>query len=399
VTIDFDAAYLARRPGNFMPMTPLHFLLRAAEVFPEQSAVIHGELRYTWREHARRCRKLASALRNAGIGRGQIVSMLCQNTPAMLEAHFGVPMSGAVLNTINTRLDPAAIAFILEHSEATVFLIDTQLGAVAKDALALVSKRPLVLDIEDVTAEGPVRVSDRTYEDFLASGDENAQIMWPTDEFDPIALNYTSGTTGSPKGALYHHRGSYLNALGQLLHHQMSSSSVYLWTLPLFHCNGWCFSWAVAAVGGTHVCLRKVAAEPIFAAIERHGVTYMCCAPTVLAFLVGGAEKAGRGLSHPVSVMTAGAAPPAAILKKTEEIGFHIRHVYGSTEIHGVVCLCDWHAEWDRLPAEQRSRVLTRQGVRTITCEDMIVADPVTLSPVPRDGTTRARSFSRLISS
>ncbi|GJD66051.1 AMP-binding protein [Methylobacterium frigidaeris] len=386
--IDFDAVYLSRRPANHMPLTPLHFLARAAEVFPDKTAIIHGERRDTWAEHARRCHKLASALRRAGIGRGHVVSILCQNTPAMLEAHFGVPMAGAVLNTINTRLDPAGVAFILEHCEASVFLVDTQLGATAREALALMAKRPLVLDIEDVTADAPVRVSDRTYEDFLAGGDETEPAAWPADEFDAISLNYTSGTTGSPKGAVYHHRGTYLNALGQLLHHGMSSTSVYLWTLPLFHCNGWCFSWAVAAVGGTHVCLRKVAADPIFDAIEAYGVTHMCCAPTVLSFVADAAARHKRGLPHSVAVMTAGSAPPAAILKRSEEIGFRIRHVYGSTEIHGVTSLCDWHEEWDRLPAPERSQVMARQGVRTVTCEDMMVADPVTMAPVPRDAAT-----------
>lgn len=388
MALDFDAQYLARRPANFTPLTPLHFLLRAEEAFPDRIAVIHGDVTYTWKEHARRCRKLASALQQAGVGRGHVVSILSQNTPAMLEAHFGVPMAGAILNTINTRLDAAAIAFILEHCEATMFLVDTQLGAVARDALALLQKKPIVLDIEDTHVEAPIRASDRTYEDFLTTGDTNAPIAWPADEFDAISLNYTSGTTGNPKGAVYSHRGVYLNILGQLLHHQMSSASVYLWTLPLFHCNGWCFSWALAAVGGTHVCLRQVAAEPIFAAIEAHGVTHMCCAPTVLQFLVDGARKAGRELARPVSVMTAGAAPPAEVLKRTAEIGFHIRHVYGSTEVHGVTCLCDWHTEWDALPAEDRAQIMARQGVRTITCEDMIVADSVTLAPVRRDGRT-----------
>jgi fatty-acyl-CoA synthase len=388
MALDFDADYLARRPANFFALSPITFLLRAEEAFPERTAVIHGDLRYSWKEHAARCRKLSSALQRIGVGKGKIVSILCQNTPAMIEAHFGVPMSGAVLNTLNTRLDPAAIAFILQHCEASVLLVDTQLGALARDALALMAAPPLVFDIEDVTVEDPVRVSDRTYEDFLASGDVNDPIVWPEDEFDAISLNYTSGTTGNPKGALYHHRGSYLNALSQLLHHQMTSTSAYLWTLPLFHCNGWCFSWAIAALGATHVCLRKVAAEPIYAAIEQHGVTHLCCAPTVLGLLIDGASTVGFKLERQVSVMTAGAAPPAAILMKAEALGFHLIHVYGSTEVHSVTALCDWHSEWDALPADERSQIMARQGVRTISCEHMIVADSATMRPVPRDATT-----------
>jgi fatty-acyl-CoA synthase len=382
------ADFLRRRPANFRPMTPIQFLRRAADVFPDRVAVIHGEQRYTWREHERRCRMLASALTRSGIGGGDIVAILSPNTPAMLEAHFGVPMAGAVLNTLNTRLDAAAIAFILEHSETKVFLVDRQWSKVAKSALAKLNTRPLVVDIDDAYAESGELIGECDYEAFLKRGDPEDEIEWPTDEFDAITLNYTSGTTGKPKGALYHHRGCYLNTLSQIIHHQLNSDSIYLWTLPMFHVNGWCFSWGMAAIGGTHVCLRKVLPTEIFDSIDRYGVTHMCGAPTVLGMLIEGAAKTGIRLNRGVAIMTAGAAPPAPILKATEELGFVVRHVYGMTEMHGVVALCDWQREWNCLSAEQRSRQMARQGVRNVVTDDMIVADPVTLAPLPRDGAT-----------
>lgn len=386
MTLDLDADFLHRRPANHRPLTPLNFLFRAAEIFPERVAIIHGDVRLTWRDYEHRCRLLASALTRAGVRPGNTVAVLSPNTPAMLEAHFGVPMAGGILNTLNTRLDARAIAFILEHSEAKVLLVDIQLARTAAEALALLPSKPLVIDIEDVYAEGGERIGAYDYEAFLQTGIADDPIHWPADEFDAISLNYTSGTTGNPKGALFHHRGTYLNALGQILNHGMNSESVYLWTLPMFHCNGWCFPWAVAAVGATHVCLRKVAAEPIFKAIEAHKVTHLCCAPTVLGFLTEGAAKLNKSLAAPVAVMTAGAAPPAAVLRNIEEIGFRIRHVYGMTEIHGVGCICEWKPEWSELPADQRSKLLARQGMRTIVTDDMIVADPMTLKPVARDG-------------
>ncbi|TNC93666.1 MAG: AMP-dependent synthetase and ligase [Stygiobacter sp.] len=386
MSLDLDATYLQRRPANFRPLTPLNFLLRAADVFPDRVAVIHGEKRFTWREHAHRCKQLASALMRSGVRAGQTVAILAPNTPAMLEAHFGVPMAGAVLNTLNIRLDAAAIAFILDHSEAKVFLVDKQFSNVARAAVDQLNEKPLVVDIEDHLAEGGARIGSLTYEELLQRGHFDEPTYWPEDEFEAISINYTSGTTGNPKGVLYHHRGVYLTCLSQLLHHQMSSNSTYLWTLPMFHCNGWCFSWAVAAVGGTHVCLRKVVAEDIFNAIEEHDVTHLCGAPTVLGMLIEGAASTGVKLKTPVAVMTAGAAPPAAILKDTEALGFVVRHVYGSTELHSVTTLCDWHREWDALPADERSHMMARQGVRTVVTDAMIVADPVTLDPVPHNG-------------
>ncbi|SEH88118.1 AMP-binding protein [Tardiphaga sp. OK245] len=388
MAIDTKADFLQRRPANFRPMTPLQFLRRAADVFPDRVAVIHGDVRHSWREHARRCLRLASALRRSGVEAGDTVAFLAPNTPAMLEAHFGVPMAGAILNTLNTRLDAAAIAFVLEHSETKVFVVDRQLSAVAKDALAKVKSRPLVIHIDDPYADAGELIGDCDYEAFLDRGDGEEAIQWPADEFDAITLNYTSGTTGNPKGALYHHRGAYLNTLSQIVHHQLNSDSVYLWTLPMFHVNGWCFAWAVAAIGGTHVCLRKVQPSEIFASIEKYGVTHMCGAPTVLGMLIEGAEKTSVKLKRPVAIMTAGAAPPAPILKATEELGFVVRHVYGSTEVHGVTALCDWHREWNARPPLERSKLMARQGVRTVVTDDMIVANPTTLEPLPHDGVT-----------
>lgn len=388
MAIDLSAEFLQRRPANFRPMTPIQFLRRAADIFPERTAVIHGEVRYTWREHDRRCRMLASAIRRAGAGKGDVVAILCPNTPSMLEAHFGVPMAGAILNTLNTRLDAAAIAFILEHSETRIFIVDRQWSEVAAAALAKLKNRPLVIHIDDPYAESGELIGDVDYEDFLKRGDADDEIVWPADEFDAITLNYTSGTTGNPKGALYHHRGCYLNTLSQIIHHQLSSDSIYLWTLPMFHVNGWCFSWAMAAIGGTHVCLRRVLPAEIFDSIDRFSVTHMCGAPTVLGMLIEGAAKTGIRLTRPVAVMTAGAAPPAPILKATEELGFVVRHVYGMTEIHGVAALCDWHREWDSMSPELRSKQMARQGVRTVVTDDMIVGDPITLEPLPRDGIT-----------
>ncbi|MBR0800313.1 AMP-binding protein [Bradyrhizobium jicamae] len=388
MAIDLSADFLQRRPANFRPMTPIQFLRRAVDVFPDRTAVIHGDVSFTWREHDRRCRMLASALKGAGAGEGDVVAILCPNTPAMLEAHFGVPMAGAILNTLNTRLDAAAIAFILEHSETKVLILDRQWSGVASAALAKLKNRPLVVHIDDPYAEGGELIGDLDYETFIGRGDPDGEVTWPSDEFDAITLNYTSGTTGNPKGALYHHRGCYLNTLSQIVHHELNSNSVYLWTLPMFHVNGWCFSWGMAAIGGTHVCLRRVLPAEIFASISKHDVTHMCGAPTVLGMLIEGAAKTGIKLQTPVAIMTAGAAPPAPILKATEELGFTVRHVYGMTEMHGVAALCDWHREWRSLSAEERSKRMARQGVRNVVTDDMIVGDPVTLDPVPHDGAT-----------
>ncbi|WP_256213606.1 AMP-binding protein [Sphingobium sp. YR768] len=386
MSLDLDADYLQRREANFQPLTPINFLLRSAQVFADRTAIIYGDIRYSWREYERRCRRLASAIRDAGVRSGETVAVLSPNTPAMLEAHFGIPMSGAILTTVNTRLDASAIAFILAHNEARMVIVDRDYAALAQNAIAQLEKRPIIVEIADPHAAAPPQPCDHEYEAFLASADPEGPIIWPNDEFDTIALNYTSGTTGNPKGALYHHRGTYLNAVGQALHHQLTSDSIYYWTLPMFHCNGWCFPWALAAVGATHVCARRVDPAEIFDAIADHGVTHLCGAPTVLGMMIDYATLSDIKLDRSVALTTAGAAPPASTLLKVEEIGFKLRHVYGSTELHGVVSICDWHSEWDALPAEERSRKLSRQGVATVTTDRMIVADPVSLEPVPADG-------------
>lgn len=386
MALDLEAEFLQRRPVNFRPLTPLNFLLRAADVFPDKVAVIHGDERITWRQHAERCKRLASALMGIGVRKGESVAILAPNTPAMLEAHFGVPMAGALLNALNTRLDAAGLAFILKHCEAKVFLVDKQYSGIAKDALALLATKPIVIDIEDTLAEGGERIGQYSYEEFLQRGHAENPTYWPEDEFEAFTVNYTSGTTGDPKGVVFHHRGAYLNSLSQLLHHKVDADSVYLWILPMFHGNGWCFTWAIAAVGATHVCLRKVVADEIFNAIETHGVTHLCCAPTVLGMLIDSAAAAGRKLARPVVAMTAGSAPPAAILKEAEALGFTVRHVYGTTEMHTVVTFCDWHREWDDLAPDERAKKMARQGVRTAVTDTLIVADPITLEPVPHNG-------------
>ncbi len=380
--------------ANHQPLTPLTFLLRSADVYPDRVAVIHGNRRFTWREHAERCRRLAGALIAAGIQPGDTVSVLAPNTPAMLEAHFGVPMAGAVLNNINIRLDAAGIAFILDHAETRVLMVDRQFAAVAREALSRLGRAPLVIDIDDPEAGDGGRAGTIEYEAFLGTGDPAAPIRWPKSEWDAIALNYTSGTTGNPKGAVYHHRGAYLNSLSQILSFGMTDHPVYLWTLPLFHCNGWCFSWAVAALGGTHVCLRRVAADVVYDAIDRLGVTHFCAAPTVLGILNEGRPE-GWTVPRPVRLMTAGAAPPAAILRQIRAIGFDPLHVYGMTEMHGVTTLCQWQEEWDHLPEEDKIGRMLRQGVRCIVQEEQIVADPATFAEVAHDGKTMGEVLMR----
>ena len=390
-----ESEKLRRREANYRPLTPIYFLLRSAEVFPERVAVIDGARSFTWRQYADRCLRLASALRKRGIGKGDTVAVLAPNTSAMLEAHFGIPMAGAVICALNVRLDASTLAFILGHSEARILLANRQFADLARQAVAMTEISLEVIGIDDPEApEG--EIADWTeYESLLETGDAADSIVWPDDEWDSIALNYTSGTTGNPKGAVYHHRGTYLNSLGQLLTFGIGSAPVYLWTLPMFHCNGWCFAWAVAAAAGTHVCLRRAAADTIFDAISRHDVTHMCCAPTVLNFVVEGAEASGAKLPRPVEVMTAGAAPPAAVLRATEALGFRIRHVYGMVEMHGVIASCDWHPEWDDLPAEERARIRARQGVRNVLCDDMKVLDAKTLMPLPADGRTMGEVMMR----
>ena len=378
---------LPRTPANYAPLSPISFLKRTAAVFPGRVAIIHGDLRQTWGETASRCRRLASALERAGVARGQTVAIIAPNTPAMVEAHFAVPMMGGVLNALNTRLDPATIAFILGHGEARALLADREFAPLVRAALALLDgPPPLVIDVDDPLAPPNDPCGSMAYEAFLRTGDPAYVPRLPPDEWDAIALNYTSGTTGNPKGVVYHHRGAYLNAVGNAVTWGMAQHPVYLWTLPMFHCSGWCFPWTVAAMAGAHVCLRRVEAAPILDAIARHGVTHLCGAPIVLGLLLN--HPGVEPLPRPVRVMTAGAAPPAAVLEGMERLGFDVTHVYGLTETYGPITVCAWDDAWDALPDAERATIRARQGVNYPVQEDMVVADPATLEPVPQDGQT-----------
>jgi len=386
---------LGRNSANYVALSPLSFLRRTAAVYPDRLSVIHGSFRTTWRETYVRSRRLASALAGRGVGRGDTVAVIAPNIPAMFEAHFGVPMVGAVLNALNTRLDAAAIAFMLEHGGAKVLICDRELSDVVGKALRMLERPPLVIDIDDPIGIGGERLGEVTYEEFLASGDPEFAWSLPPDEWDAIALNYTSGTTGNPKGVVLHHRGAYLNAVNNVVTWAMPHFPVYLWTLPMFHCNGWCFPWTVALKAGTNVCLRKVEAAPIFELIKRHRVTHFCGAPVVHNMLINAPETLRAGISHTVYGMIAGAAPPQPVIEGMERMGFHLTHVYGLTEVYGPTAVCAKHPEWDDLSVEQRAEMNGRQGVPYELQEDMMVADPQTLQPVPRDGQTMGEIFFR----
>jgi len=383
---------LGKNPANFVALSPIGFLLRSAAVYPERTAVIHGTRRYSWRQSLERCRRLASALAAHGVKRGDTVALMAPNVPEAFEAHFGVPMAGAVLNALNIRLDAETIAFILKHGEAKVLITDTEFSPTIGRALALLDEKPLVIDIADPAGPGGEHLGALDYEGFLAAGVPDFAELTPADEWDAISLNYTSGTTGNPKGVVYHHRGAYLNALGNILVWSMPQHPVYLWTLPMFHCNGWCFPWTVTALAGTHVCLRRVEARAIYEAIERHGVTHLCGAPIVMNLLLNARI---RPLLRPVAMMTAGAAPPAAVIGGMEGLGFQIAHVYGLTEVYGPAVICAWHDEWDGLSADERARLRARQGVQYPVLEGLMVADPDSLAPVPADGVTMGEVFMR----
>jgi len=383
---------LDKNPANFVALSPVGFLLRSAAVYPERTAVVHGTRRYTWHQSLERCRRLASALAARGIGRGDTVALMAPNVPEAFEAHFGVPMAGAVLNALNIRLDAETIAFILKHGDAKVLIADTEFSPTIGRALALLDKKPLVIDIADPQGPGGEHLGKVDYEAFIAEGEPGFAELTPTDEWDAISLNYTSGTTGNPKGVVYHHRGAYLNALGNILVWSMPTHPVYLWTLPMFHCNGWCFPWTVTALAGTHVCLRRVEAGAIYEAIERHGVTHLCGAPVVMNMLLNARD---RPLEREVAMMTAGAAPPAAVINGMEGLGFRIAHVYGLTEVYGPAVICAWHDEWDGLSPDERARLKSRQGVRYPVLEGLMVADPDSLAPVPSDGVTMGEVFLR----
>ena len=379
---------LPQIPANYAPLTPLSFLARTAGVYPERTAVIHGDTHYTWAETYARCRRLASALAGRGIGKGDTVSIIAPNVPAIYEASFGVPMLGAVLNTINTRLDARTIAFILQHAETKVLICDREFSDTVAAALSELDQPPLVIDIDDPMAPPGALLGECTYEDFLAEGDAAFEWTPPDDEWRAISLNYTSGTTGDPKGVVYHHRGAYLNALSNAIGWNMTHHPVYLWTLPMFHCNGWCFPWTIAALAGTNVCLRKVEAGAIFDAIADRGVTHFCGAPVVLGLILNAAPGERRSFEHTVEVMTAAAPPPAAVLEAMEQSGFNMTHAYGLTETYGPAVICAWKDEWDTLPAQERAARKSRQGVRYHVLDGLDVLDPATMEPVPRDGET-----------
>jgi fatty-acyl-CoA synthase len=379
---------LARGPANHVPLTPLAQLERVAATWPDKIAVIHGEKRTTYREFYARCRRLASALAQRGIGPGDTVSVMAPNSPPMLEAHFGVPMTGAVLNALNTRLDARMIAFILGHAQTKILITDRALSGIVKPALADASVKPHILDIDDPLDPSGELLGSTDYESFLRGGDPDFAWRMPEDEWDAIALNYTSGTTGNPKGVVFHHRGAALNAIGQVLAFQLELGTVYLWTLPMFHCNGWCYTWGVTAVGGTHVCLRRVEPKRIFEAIAANGVTHLCGAPIVLNMLVHAPASDRAPLSHTVQVATGGAAPPSAIIESMERMSFRVHHLYGLTESYGPATLCAWQEEWDALDKTGQAAKMARQGIAYPTLHALMVADTDTLAPVPSDGKT-----------
>ncbi|NNU79313.1 acyl-CoA synthetase [Halovulum dunhuangense] len=379
---------LPRRAANHVALSPLSFLRRSAQVFPDRTAIVYGDLRRSWAETYQRCRRLASALRREGLQKGDVVAVMAVNTPELYECHFGVPMAGCVLNAVNTRLDAGTVAYILDHAEAKLLITDRAFSAVIREALSLCKAAPMVIDIDDPAAGGGELLGAQDYESFLAGGDPDFAWEGPADEWDAISINYTSGTTGRPKGVVYHHRGAYLNAVNNALEWSMPMHPTYLWTLPMFHCNGWCFPWTIAARAGTNVCVRQVSAASIYEGIAVHGADHLCGAPIVLSFMINATDEERREFSHRCKVMTAAAPPPAAVLQSMAEQGFEVTHVYGLTEVYGPAVACAWHEEWDRLPIAEQARLKARQGVAYLMEEAVIVADPDTLEEVPHDGET-----------
>jgi fatty-acyl-CoA synthase len=382
---------LPRNDANFAPISPLSFIERTAEVYPDRLAIVHGGLRQTWAQTYARTRQLASALQKAGIGKNDTVAVMLPNTPPMVEAHFGVPMAGAVLNALNTRLDPEAIAFMLDHGEAKAVIVDPEFAGTMAKALQLRQRTEplLVIDVQDALFTGESQLlGSTTYEAFVATGDPAFAWSLPGDEWDAIALNYTSGTTGNPKGVVYHHRGAAMNAISNILEWDMPKHAVYLWTLPMFHCNGWCFPWTVAARAGVNVCLRRVEAQTIFDLMREHGVTHYCGAPIVQGLLVNAPASMKEGIPAGVKAMVAGAAPPASMIEGMEQMGFDLTHVYGLTEVYGPATVCAKHESWNDLDIGERARLNARQGVRYHLERDVRVLNPETMQPVPQDGET-----------
>ncbi|MBV1886008.1 MAG: AMP-binding protein, partial [Parvibaculaceae bacterium] len=380
---------LGKNAANHQALSPLSFLKRTASIYPNKCAVIHGDLRRTYSQFYDRCLKLASALNARSIGKGDTVAVIAPNVPEMLELHYGVPMLGAVINTINIRLDATAIAFILDHGEAKVLMVDREFSQLAHEAVQLAKANPIIIDINDPEFDGPGKlIGEMDYEAFIKDGDPAFNWSLPADEWDAIALNYTSGTTGNPKGVVYHHRGAYLLAMGNIITAQMDKSSNYLWTVPMFHCNGWIFTWSMSVVGGTHICLRKVTAPNIYSTINEHKVTHMGGAPTVMGFLINADAADKKTLPNTVHFFAAAAPPPAATIQALEEEGFNVIHVYGLTETYGPAVVNAWHDEWDELPPAERAQVKARQGVSYPVLEELSVIDPETMEPVPQDGKT-----------
>ena len=389
MSTDRFEAGLGKTAANYSALTPLSFIERAASVYPTRLAVVHGDIRRTWKETYDRTRRLASALVARGIGSGDTVAVMLPNTPAMVEAHFGIPMAGAVLNTLNTRLDVATLAFMLNHGEAKALLVDREFSEVMRAVLPAVERPILVIDVDDALYTGPgERIGEIEYEALLASGDPDYAWRPPSDEWNAISLNYTSGTTGNPKGVVYHHRGAYTAAISNILEWDMPKHAVYLWTLPMFHCNGWTFPWAIAARAGVNVCLRKVDAKAIFDLIRAEGVTHYCGAPIVHNLLVNAPDELKTGIAHRVHAMVAGAAPPAALIESLERLGFELTHVYGLTEVYGPASVCPQQEEWHTLDIGERARLNARQGVRYHLQDGCAVLDPDTMEAVPADGET-----------
>ncbi|WOE30412.1 MULTISPECIES: acyl-CoA synthetase [unclassified Acinetobacter] len=380
---------LPRTPANFVALSPLRYLERAAHIYPEQDAIIYGQRHISWRATYLRCKQFAAQLQALGIQKNDTVSTLLPNIPAMIEAHFAVPMAGAVLNTLNTRLDAKTLAFMLEHAETKVLLVDPEFAEIAQQALLLVPQDIYVIDVADTSYTSSARyIGQVEYEDWLAKGNDDFEWHLPADEWDAISLNYTSGTTGNPKGVVYHHRGAYINAASNIIACGMTPRATYLWTLPLFHCNGWCFAWTIAANGGTNICLRKIEPELIYQLIVQHQVNYFCGAPIVLSLLINTPEEKRCQIQHRVEVMVAGAAPPATIIEGMRNIGINVTHVYGLTETYGPSALCAAQAGWSDLSIQEQAKLHSRQGVPYPLQDGMKVLDPETMQPVPHDGQT-----------